>query len=120
MGLPGPLGASDLRGLQPVTALPQRKAVSLAGRAEDATLRLKDPSGLQLRLNHQASAYPSTPFVLFNLWADLDEGFFSPEPWVGLQNALNSRRGLVELQPGESWQWKINIDFLDGDKTATG
>jgi galactose mutarotase-like enzyme len=70
---------------------------------------LIDPSGLVLTLRHQASTEPTEPAIRFNLWTDTEEGFFSPEPWLGTQNALNNGAGLVHLAPGESWRWTIEI-----------
>jgi len=39
----------------------------------------------------------------------MKEGFFSPEPWIGTQNSLNSGAGLVWLEPGVDWHWTIEI-----------
>lgn len=98
------------RGEHPLSALPRRRAVSLGGAEGRAELTLFDPSGLVLTLRHSASAEPSPPAIRFNLWADTEEGFFSPEPWIGTQNALNSGAGLVQLEPGEEWRWHIEIE----------
>jgi galactose mutarotase-like enzyme len=100
---------SPYLGEVPLSSLPQRQAVSLGGRAGPTELRLIDPSGLVLTLRHQASAEPAEPAIRFNLWTDTEEGFFSPEPWLGTQNALNNGAGLVHLAPGESWRWTIEI-----------
>ena len=105
----GEVQPNPLTGWQPLSALPRRDAVSLGGPAGPAELLLKDPSGLQVRLAHQASKEPALPAVRFNLWADTEEGFFSPEPWIGTQNALNTGAGLVLLEPGENWTWQIDI-----------
>lgn len=35
--------------------------------------------------------------------------FFCLEPWVGWPNAINSGRGRVELQPGKSWGFRLQI-----------
>ncbi len=72
-------------------------------------LAVIDPSGFGLRLLHQASEAPSLPAIRFNLWADVEDGFFSPQPWVGMQNSLISGTGLVHLDPGESWQWRVEV-----------
>lgn len=105
----GQVVPSPFLGEQPLSALPMRKAVSLGGGAGPAELLVIDPSGLVLRLRHQASRQPEKPFIQFNLWADTEEGFFSPEPWLGTQNSLNTGAGLVRLEPGESWDWSITI-----------
>jgi galactose mutarotase-like enzyme len=96
-------------GWHPISKLPRRNAVSLGGRAGVAELALLDPSGLQLRLVHSASREPAEPAIRFNLWADTEDGFFSPEPWIGTQNALNTGAGIISLEPGETWTWTIDI-----------
>jgi galactose mutarotase-like enzyme len=105
----GEVVPSPYRGWHNLEVLPQRNAISLGGTAGPVELLILDPSGLQLRLRHQASDEPSEPAVYFNLWADSAKGFFSPEPWLGTQNSLNSGAGLVELMPGETWRWQIDI-----------
>jgi galactose mutarotase-like enzyme len=100
---------SSYRGWQDVRDLPHRNAVSLGGEAGQADLTVHDPSGLDLHLRHQASGEPSEPSIRFNLWADMKKGFFSPEPWIGTQNSLNSGAGLVWLEPGVDWHWTIEI-----------
>ena len=100
---------SPYRGWQDVAVLPHRSAVSLGGRSGPAELAVRDASGLQLRLLHRASREPVKPAIRFNLWADAKAGFFSPEPWLGTQNALNTGAGLILLEPGEHWQWQFDI-----------
>ncbi len=105
----GQLQSSPYRGWTPVAVLSRRKALSLGGTPGPAQLSLLDPSGLQLDIEHRASSEPSSPAIRFNLWADMEAGFFSPEPWLGTQNSLNSGVGLVRLEPGEYWTWTINL-----------
>ena len=81
---------SPFLGEHAVSSLPRRQAVSLGGRTGPAELAVIDPSGLVITLRHEASAEPTEPAIRFNLWADTGEGFFSPEPWLGTQNALNN------------------------------
>lgn len=100
---------SSFRGEQPLSALPKRSAVGLGGTSGAAELIVIDPSGLTLGLRHWATFEPEAPVIRFNLWADAEEGFFSPEPWLGTQNALNSGAGLVRLEPGADWKWTIEI-----------
>ena len=100
---------TEYPGWQQVSALPHRYAVSLGGTAGEAALLVKDPSGLELKLTHQASSEPQDPVIRFNLWADTGEGFFSPEPWLATQNSLNTGAGLVRLEPGNKWTWQIEI-----------
>ncbi|MFQ5930597.1 MAG: hypothetical protein ACE5MK_12955, partial [Acidobacteriota bacterium] len=87
-----------------------RGAVSLAGYAGQPYALLMDPAGLAVRLTHSASKFPPAPVVLFNVWGDPGRGYFSPEPWVGLQNSLNLQEGLIFLGPGEHYEWKILIE----------
>lgn len=87
-----------------------REAVSLTGYEGDPRLLLRDPAGLSMRLSHTASRVPEQPVVLFNLWGDAAGGFFSPEPWVGLQNSLVLDQGLVRLEPGETFDWTVRIE----------
>lgn len=92
--------------LADVTAL---KAISLAEFKGDPYIALKDPQGLRVYMSHSSAKLPKQPFVQFNIWGDPKAGYFSPEPWVGAQNSLNLRMGLVEVAPGEAWQWRIDI-----------
>ena len=100
---------SPYSGWQAVRNLPRRNAISLGGETGQAGLIVRDPSGLDLHIRHQASDEPVEPSIRFNLWADMKEGFFSPEPWIGTQNSLNSGAGLVWLEPGADWHWTIEI-----------
>lgn len=86
-------------------------AVSLGGYRGDPYMRLTDPAGLTLRMTHHADSLPAAPVVQFNLWGDARQGYFSPEPFVGLQNSFNLRKGLVFLQPGDQWHWRVEIQF---------
>jgi galactose mutarotase-like enzyme len=85
-------------------------AQSLGGYEGDPAVTLVDPQGLRLRLSHHTSRPPKQPYVQFNVWGDARAGYFSPEPWMGLQNGLNLKQGLVELAPGETWNWQIEIE----------
>jgi len=105
----GIIEPSPYRGLHSLDELPRREAVALSGPPGRAQLTVHDPSGLRLQVVHEASQEPAEPVVRFNLWADSSKGFFSPEPWIGLQNSLNTGEGLVSLGPGETWQWQVDI-----------
>jgi galactose mutarotase-like enzyme len=105
----GDVVPSPFQGWHSLAALPVQQAVSLGGSPGSTELQILDPSGLQLRLAHHASSEPLSPSIRFNLWANTEAGFFSPEPWLGLQNSLNSGAGLVKLMPGETWTWQIDI-----------
>jgi galactose mutarotase-like enzyme len=60
-------------------------------------------------MSHSASKLPEQPYVSFNLWGDAPQGYFSPEPWVGLQNSFVLNEGLVSLDPGELFYWTIRL-----------
>ncbi len=107
-----PTGESRPRSVSPAVRLADfdaRTAVSLGGYAGHPWLRLKDPAGLALTISHEAGALPPAPLVQFNLWGDPDLGYFSPEPWVGLQNSFVLRQGTVMLEPGKNFQWRIDL-----------
>lgn len=88
----------------------RRGAVSLTNYAAEPYVELRDPAGLMIRMSHAASEMPDPPFILYNLWGDAPAGFFSPEPWVGLQNSLVSQQGLIRLDPGGRFRWTIRIE----------
>ncbi len=105
----GATRSSPFQGRHRLSDLPKRGSVSLGGQQNPAELSIFDPSGLKLQLRHHNSSAPSQPAIQFNLWADTGAGFFSPEPWVGTQNSLNTGMGVVSLEPGKSWWWQIDI-----------
>ena len=82
-------------------------ARSLGGYKEKPYARLADPQGLALRIQH--SGVSTDPLVQFNIYGGPKQGYFSPEPWFGIQNSLNLHRGLVTLAPGREWQWTIAL-----------
>lgn len=48
-----------------------------------------------------------------NLWTpDAETPAWCVEPFLGLQNALNNGRGLIELSPGETWDWWFELEAL--------
>lgn len=94
----------------PLSEIPPKTAISLAGYEADPYMELRDPQGLTIRMTHTATSIPEEPVIRYNLWGDLEEGFFSPEPWVGLQNSFNLNQGLVRLNPGQEWEWTIRIE----------
>jgi hypothetical protein len=71
-----------------LAALERLRAFSLTGYSGEPFVELRDPAGLTIRMSHRASEVPNAPVILFNLWGGAAGGFFSPEPWVGLQNSL--------------------------------
>ena len=88
----------------------RRVAVSLTNYAAEPYVELRDPAGLMIRMSHTASEVPGPPIILYNLWGDAPAGFFSPEPWIGLQNSLVSQQGLIRLDPGGRFHWTIRIE----------
>lgn len=92
---------------------PPLTATSLSGypEGEDPFAEYRDPAGLVIRISHRASEIPDDPVILFNVWGDVRNGFFSPEPWVGLQNSLVQRQGLLYLGPGEQFDWTVRVAY---------
>jgi galactose mutarotase-like enzyme len=90
-------------------------AISLGGYAGDPWMRLTDPAGLSLHLSHRADSLPAPPVLQFNIWGDAKAGYFSPEPWVGIQNSLNLRQGLVILPAGATWKWTFTVTASGSD-----
>jgi len=100
---------SPYRGPTELANVEPGRAQSLGGYSGDPTLVLMDPQGMRVRIKHSASSLPRQPLVQFNLWGDAKAGYFSPEPWVGGQNSFHTQMGLVQLKPGQAWQWTIEI-----------
>jgi hypothetical protein len=49
------------------------------------------------------------PLVQFNIYGGPKQGYLSPEPWFGLQNSLNVKKGLVTIGPGGAWDWVVEL-----------
>ncbi len=92
-------------------------AVPLAGYKSQPYVRLVDQGGISLRLSQQASSVVGEPLVRFNIYGGPKVGYFSPEPWFGIQNSMNLGQGLVKLGAGESWKWRIELQ-ADGPAPA--
>ncbi len=84
--------------------------ISLTGYEGEPWVELRDPQGITIRLEQHASKTPPPPYIQFNVWGDPNGGYFSPEPWMGMQNSLNSGQGLIELAPGETLDWTIRVE----------
>ena len=97
---PEELGSFDAR-----TALP------LAGYKSQPFARLIDPEGMTVRLTQTASTALPEPLVRTNVYGGPGEGYFSPEPWFGVQNSLNTGVGLVKIDPGTSWTWRLAVEI---------
>ncbi len=110
-----PSGETRARSLaKPVTlgaldAFPS--AISLGGYEGEPWARLTDPAGLAVTLRHKATSLPDEPFLLFNVWGDAKNSYFSPEPWVGIQNSLNLEGGAIRLVPGARWVWELWVEI---------
>ena len=89
---------------------PVKVPISLTGYKGDPSVELQDPGGLTLRMSHSGTRTPEGKFIQFNVWGDPPEGYFSPEPWMGMQNSLNLRKGLTWLEPGDEMSWTILIN----------
>jgi gluconolactonase len=86
-----------------------RVAIPLAGYKSVPYALLTDPQGLSLRVSQQATADLEEPIVRFNIYGGPSIGYFSPEPWFGLQNSLNIGKPLVHLAAGNSWTWRVQL-----------
>jgi galactose mutarotase-like enzyme len=84
-------------------------ALPLTGYPPIAYARLRDPGGIAVRITHNASSLPNEPLVRFNVYGGPAQGYLAPEPWVGLQNSLNTGVGRLMLAPGNTWNWGIDI-----------
>ena len=107
----GQTRAQNLSASRPLAALSYMPPIALGGYGERAALTLADEAGLAVTIEHETSRNPTTPFTQFNLWGDPAQGYFSPEPWVGMINSLNRREGLIELEPGDNWSWIISLQI---------
>ena len=85
-------------------------AMSVGGYEGDPWFRLIDAGGLGVKVSHHAQSNPTRPFVQFNLWGGTAEGYFCPEPFLGLHNSLNSHLGQIDLAPGKTWTWLIRVE----------
>jgi galactose mutarotase-like enzyme len=80
---------------------------------EQATVRVAEPGGWQIEVGQRevASGQPKSPSDAFHFvfYASAEHRFFCPEPWLGLPNALNTRRTVINLPAGESFEWEISV-----------
>ena len=84
-------------------------ALPMTGYRSQPYARLVDPAGISLRLTQTASSSLGEPLVRFNLYGGPKTGYFCPEPIFGVQNSLNSGQGVVKLQPGKDWKWRLEL-----------
>ncbi len=108
-----PTGQSEKRSYghpSPLAAIAKEYPLSLGGYSRDeAWLKFGDGKRLSIQIRHHASSLPAEPCLRFNVWGTPD--CFCPEPWVGMQNSLNSENGLLRIEPGKRWHWTIRIDL---------
>ena len=102
-----------LSSLKPLTP------VSLSGYPQGREwVRLRDRSGFAVVIAHSEDRRPGGIPVLFNLWGDVSQGFFAPEPWVGKQDSLASGDGTIALPPGDTYRWMIEVRIETGATTS--
>jgi len=95
-------------------------AISLSGYAAGQEwVRLEDRSGFGIIVSHSEDRQPRGTPVLFNLWGDVSQGYFAPEPWLGKQNSLATGDGTIALPPGGTFHWTIEVRLETGAATAT-
>jgi Galactose mutarotase and related enzymes len=109
-----PTGKTQLNYFTPavaITSFKKNDAVSLGGFSGDPWIKLTDPAGIAIIVRSCTKKIPDSPFVQFNLWGSAADGYFSPEPWIGFQNSLNSHQGLIYVSSGKSWKWNIKVEI---------
>ena len=83
------------------TIIPARAGVSL---------KLVSPDGdRSLAMWFEESSGINDGDLTWVSYVDPQQRFFCLEPWVGWPNAINSGRGRVELQPGQSWEFRLQL-----------
>ena len=108
-----PNGITRPLSFQPAVLLKDLKtvpAMSVGDYMGEPWLRLADAGGLAIKVSHLTPSNPTRPFVQFNLWGGTREGYFCPEPFLGLHNSFNKKIGLINLAPGDSWTWLIRVE----------
>lgn len=97
-------------------------ALPMAGYAGTPYALLADPQGVALRITHRASSALPQPLVQFNVYGGPGLGYFCPEPFFGLQNSLNLKKGLVTIEPGAEWRWTVELspEIAGVEKVAGG
>jgi len=106
-------GESKPRSFDPPEALgtfDAHVALPLAGYKSQPFSRLIDPSGFTVRVTQTAASALPEPLIRTNAYGGPKQGYFCPEPWFGVQNSLNTGVGLLKIQPGESWTWRLLIE----------
>lgn len=78
-------------------------------------VELRDPAAFAVQVSQQEIVPPgATPkaqpeHFYFVFWGHPDIGLYCPEPWYGGPNSLNTRQGVIFLEPGESFIWEMTV-----------
>jgi gluconolactonase len=86
-------------------------ALPLAGYKSQPFSSLIDPQGMTLRLTQTASTTLAEPLIRTNAYGSPEAGYFCPEPWFGNQNSFNTGIGLLKINPGSSWTWRLVLEI---------
>jgi gluconolactonase len=86
-------------------------ALPLAGYRSTPYALLSDPQGLAVRVAQQSSELLPEPLDRFHVYGGPKVGYFCPEPWFGLINSLNTRKGAVTLKPGDNFKWRVELSI---------
>ncbi len=109
-GLSGKTKERSFASPQPLSDVDAHVALPLAGYHGQAYAVLRDPQGLAVRITQTASSEVPEPLIRFNINGGPAAGYLGTEPWFGMQNSLNLHKGAVELGPGKSWRWQLQLD----------
>lgn len=94
----------------PITTLGKEVALPLAGyRKGPVRATIRQAGAGAITITQDGSRRTNADPVRFNLWGNANSGFFSVEPWLGLQNALASGQGVVRLVPSTSFRWTVAV-----------
>lgn len=80
---------------------------------DQATVRVVDPCGVMIDVSHRETTHPTPKAPVdahyFVFYGSREHGFFCPEPWLGLPNALNTRQGCAWIESGDSFGWEMSL-----------
>ncbi len=84
------------------------KMIALENASLDTAFRLSDSTILVKTPNHELKMFvPNESFL--QLYTPEDRNYFAIEPMTCIANSLNSKIGLRQLAPNESWSWDIDL-----------
>jgi galactose mutarotase-like enzyme len=76
----------------------------------DVPVKLVSPEGSRsLAMSFDETSGIKDGDLTWVSYVDAQKRFFCLEPWVGWPNAINSGRGRVELQPGQTWEFQLQM-----------